>query len=105
MKLNEKGKELYKIWEHNYLKENDRLGGDSANGDYVEGWCIVDNYDYVKTLTDECGLWIYGYDDNAIDHIEECIEMYGANDVIFKDVTGKGYTCMEMKAELLKYFE
>ncbi len=105
MKLNEKGNELYNIWEQNYCKENDNLGGDSANGDYIEGWCIIDNYNYVKTLTDECGLLIFGYDESAIDTVDEWIEMYGADDVIFNDATGKGYTCAEIKKELLKYFE
>lgn len=100
MKLNAKGKELYNIWEQNYCKENDKLGGNSANGDYVEGWCIIDNDNYVKTLTDECGLLIFGYDDGAIDTVNEWIEMYGADDVIFN-----GYTCADVKAELLKYFE
>ena len=105
MKMNKKGEELYKIWEQNYCKENDKLGGDSANGDFVEGWCIIDNYDYIKDLTDECGLLLFGYDNDAVDHIEECIEMYGADDVIFNDINGKGYTCAEIKNELLKYFE
>lgn len=105
MKLNAKGNELYKVWEQNYYNENDKLGGNSANGDMVEGWCIIDNYDYIKTLTDECGLLIFGYDDGAIDHIEECIEMYGTDDVIFKDYYGNEYTCADIKAELLKYFE
>lgn len=100
MKLNAKGKELYNIWEQNYCKENDKLGGNSANGDYVEGWCIIDNDNYVKTLTDECGLLIFGYDDGAIDTVNEWIEMYGADDIIFN-----GYTCADVKSELLKYFE
>lgn len=100
MELNAKGKELYDIWEHNYRTENDKLGGNSADGDYVEGWCIIDNDDYVKTLTDECGLLIFGYDHNAIDVVNEWIELYGENDIIFE-----GYTCAEVKAELLKYFE
>lgn len=105
MKLNDKGKELYKIWEQNYYKENDNLDGNSAEGDFVEGWSIIDNYDYIKTLTDECGLWIFGYDDGAIDHAEECIELYGADDIIFTDCTGENFTCADIKAELLKYFE
>ena len=100
MKLNTKGEELYDIWEQNYRTENDKLGGNSADGDYVEGWCIIDNDDYVKTLTDECGLLIFGYYDNAIDVVNEWIELYGENDIIFE-----GYTCAEVKAELLKYFE
>lgn len=105
MKLNAKGKELYKIWEHNYHKENDNLGGNYANGDIVEGWCIIDNDDYVKTLTDECGLLVFGYDDNAINTIDEWIEDWGADDVCFTDIDGKTYTFAEVKAELLKYFE
>ena len=105
MKLNAKGNELYKIWEYNYYKENDNLGGNSAEGDYVEGWCIIDNDDYVKTLTDECGLLIFGYDEYAIDTIDEWIKDWGADDVCFTDVNGKSYTFAEVKAELLKYFE
>ena len=105
MKLNTKGKELYGIWEQNYIKENDALGGDYASGNIVEGWCIIDNGSYVKTLTDECGLWIFGYDEGAIDHVEECIEMYGASDEFFTDYTGKSFTFAEMKEELLKYYE
>ena len=100
MKLNEKGKELYKIWEQNYCKENDRLGGNSAEGDFVEGWSIIDNNDYVKTLTDECGLLIFGYDDDTIDMIDEWIDMWGKNDICFKS-----YTFEDVKEELLKYFE
>ena len=100
MKLNAKGNELYNIWEQNYHKENDRLGGNSANGYFVEGWCIIDNDNYVKTLTDECGLLIFGYDVDAIWTVNEWIEMYGADDVIFE-----GYTCADIKVELLKYFE
>ena len=105
MKLNAKGNELYKIWEQNYYKENDNLGGDSANGDMVEGWCIIDNSHYIKTLTDECGLLIFGYDDSAIDQVEEWIELYGADDVAFTDCTDKSYTFAEIKVELLKYFD
>lgn len=100
MELNAKGVELYNIWEQNYYRENDKLGGNSVNGDFVEGWCIIDNDDYVKTLTDECGLLIFGYDKYAIDTVNEWIELYGADDIIFED-----YTCMDVKAELLKYFE
>lgn len=100
MKLNARGKELYKIWENNYHTENDKLGGDSANGDFVEGWSIIDNDDYVKTLTDECGLLIFGYDEHAVDVLDEWIKSYGENDVIFDK-----YTCAEVRNELLKYFE
>ena len=104
MKLNAKGRELYEIWEQNYYKENDRLGGNHEEGEFVEGWCIIDNDDYVKTLTDECGLLIFGYDESAPWIVDEWIELYGADDVIFKDCNSKGYTCADVKKELLKYF-
>ena len=100
MKLNNKGKELWGIWEQNYFKENDSLGGDSEVADFVDGWCIIDNDEYVKDLTDECGLLIYGYDDSAIYVVDEWIEEYGVDSIIFKN-----YTCEDVKNELLKYFE
>ena len=55
MKLNAEGKKLHDIWERNYHTENDRLGGNSADGNFIEGWAIIDNPSYVKTLTDFCG--------------------------------------------------
>ena len=99
MKINEHGKELYDIWYQNYCKENDNLGGNSANGDFVEGWSIIDNTDYIKTLTDVCGLLIFGYDNEAIDVISEWIEIYGGMGKAY------GFTYEEIKTELLKYFE
>lgn len=106
MKLNADGKKLHDIWEQNYFKENDKLGGNSVSGDFVEGWVIIDNADYVKTITDFCGLMIYGYDnDDCLYLADEWIEMYGKDNVIFKDCFGKVYTCKEAKEELLKYFK
>lgn len=101
MKLNEAGKKLYDIWAEKYFKENDRLGGNSDEGEFVDGWCIIDNADFVKSITDDCGLMIFGYDENAIDHITECIDMYGADDVC----GDLGYTFGDLKNELEKYFE
>ena len=77
MKMNDKGKELCEIWRQNYYKENDKLGGNSVEGDFVEGWCIIDNYEYIHNLNDECGLWLYGYDENALAEVEDAIERYG----------------------------
>lgn len=100
MKLNEKGKELYEVWHNNYKMENDKLGGNSAKGDYVEGWCIIDNCNYVKTLTDECGLLIFGYCDDAIYIVEEWMEYHKDEDICAYDFTFK-----EVLDELKKYFE
>lgn len=99
MKLNKKGLELYDKWFKNYCLENDKLGGNSAESDFIEGWCIIDNDEYIKTLEDVCGLHIFGYD-NPFDILDEWIEDWGgANDSIY------GYTFREIKAELLKYYE
>lgn len=101
MKLNKAGQKLYDVWAEKYFKENDRLGGNSADGEFVDGWCIIDNADFVKSITDDCGLMIFGYDENAIDHISECIDMYGTDDVCSE----LGYTFGDLKNELEKYFE
>ena len=76
MKLNSKGKELYDLWYQNYCKGNDKLGGNSADGDFVEGWSIIDNTDYIKTLTDVCGLLIFVYDNDAIYTVEDWIKHF-----------------------------
>ena len=98
MKLNAEGKKLYDIWDKNYCKENDKLGGNSAEGNFVEGWSIIDNNDYVKTLTDACGILIFGYGNCAVNMIDEWIN----SDSI--TVKAYGFTYGEIKKELLKYF-
>lgn len=102
MKLNAKGKELYDIWWQNYRTENDKLGGNSADGDYVEGWCIIDNDDYIKTLTDECGLLIFGYYNNAMFTVAEWIEDYGNEKI---KIGSNYYTYEDVFNELKKYFD
>ena len=100
MQMNEAGKELYDTWAANYDKENDRLGGNSEKGEFVDGWCIIDNKNYIHNITDECGIFLFGYEDEAIAHVEELIEMYGEDDICSFD-----YTFGDLKRELLKYFE
>lgn len=99
MKLNEKGWELWGIWETNYCNENDKLGGNSAEGDFVEGWCIIDNDEYIKNITDECGILIYGYEDDALEVLDEWIE--DGDD----EVGELGFTYADVRKELSKYFE
>lgn len=74
MKLNERGEELYNIWEKKYFEENDRRGGDSQNGDFIDGWSIIDTRDFIRNITDECGILVYGYRDNAIWTVAEWID-------------------------------
>ena len=77
MQLNKKGWELWETWHKLYHAENNKLGGDSENGYFVDGWCIIDNTEYIKNITDQCGLLIFGYDDYAIDTVTEWIEKWG----------------------------
>ena len=100
MKLNQAGKKLFNIWGEKFYKENDRLGGNSSEGEFVGGWCIIDNSDFIKSITDNCGLWIFGYDEGAIDEIDNCIEIFGDTQCGKHD-----YTFGDLKNELLKYFE
>lgn len=100
MKLNKAGKELYDIWEEKFYKENDRLGGNSSEGKFVAGWGIIDTPDFIKSITDDCGVLIFGYDDMAISYIESCIDDFGG-DFPCNDI---GYTFADLRDELLKYF-
>lgn len=101
MKLNEHGKELFDIWQKNYHKENDLLGGNSAEWDFVDGWSIIDNSHYIKNITDECGLLIFGYGSSAIDTVREWIEKWG-NDCFGGNLN---FTYEDVIKELTKYFE
>lgn len=97
--MNKKGVQLSSKWWEIYCKENDRLGGNSAELDFIEGWCIIDDSRYVKTLEDVCGLLLMAYDNNALRELEDWF--YGCE----ADYKIYGFTHAEIKAELLKYFE
>lgn len=103
MKLTKQGVALNNKWYENYCRENDRLGGNSAECNFVEGWSIVDNTDYIKNLTDVCGLLIFGYETGfgwtAVDEIDGWIAEFGEDETVY------GFTHAEIRAELLKYYE
>ena len=100
--LNKKGWELYNKWEHNYKIENDDLGGTSKNGDYIEGWCIIENSNWIKTIEDCCGLYIFGYDDNALNQIQEWVDEFGEyENVGFKNK----FTYGQLYDKIKEYFE
>jgi hypothetical protein len=98
MRMNQKGVELGNKWWNIYCQENDRLGGDSAELDFVEGTRIVDNERYIKTIEDICGYLLLCYDNCAIDCMEDWF--YGCDD----NYTIYGFTYSEIKAELEKYY-
>ena len=97
---NDKGKSLYEKFEQYYYDELAKLRKEKKDPEYIEGWCIIDNEDYVRTLEDVCGILIYGDDDFAFQHLDDFIKQYGEDEVY-----DCGYTAREVRDELLKYCE
>lgn len=104
MKLNNLGKKIYDEWYEKYCAENDRLGGNSSCGDFVDGWCIIDNIDYIKTKDDAVGLMIFGYDGYALDVVNEWIddEFVKYDSKVYDYMN---FTFAELIEELKKYYE
>jgi len=71
MRLNEKGKQLYDKFENFYVTELERLRKEKNDPEYIEGWCIIDNNNYVQDIEDEIGLLIYGYDEFVFDVLSD----------------------------------
>lgn len=97
--MKEKWKTVFDKWQRIYYEENDRLGGNSKEGDFIEGWCIIENDIFVKSLEDAAGLLIFGYDTNVFDTLQEWIKMDGEDGTYF------GYPLKEIVKEVQKYFE
>lgn len=102
-KLNEKGWKKFNEWNAIYEKELERLRVELNDPDYFEGWCIIDNYDFVKTIEDEIGLLIFGYDESIGWYFDEW-DNY-ADDVCFRDINGKEYTFKEVEEAMQPYYE
>lgn len=62
--MNAKGQELYNKWEATYENELKRLREEMNDPEYEKGWSIIDNSKFVKTIDDEIGLLVFGYDDD-----------------------------------------
>ena len=99
MRMNDLGVKLENKWFDIYCQENDRLGGNSTELDFVEGTCIVDDNRYIKTIEDVCGYLLLCYDNDAIGCLADWF--YGCE----ADYKIYGFTHAEIKAELLNYFE
>lgn len=103
-KLTEEGWELFRKWEKIYEDERERIASELNDPDYTEGWCIIDNYDFVKTVEDEVGLLIFGYDE-GIGSYFEFWEAHGEpNDVCFTDINGHDYTFAEVEKLVVPYY-
>lgn len=102
--MNEEGKKLYSKWEKIYEDELQLIRAMLNDDDYTEGWCIIDDYDHVKTIEDEIGLLVFGYDDYLPHQIEEWESLYGENETFFTDIYGKNYTVKEIKERAMVYY-
>lgn len=98
--LTDEGKRLYYKFEKYYCDELEKLRKEKNDPEYCEGWCIIDNSDYVKTLEDVCGILIYGDDEFAFDHLDDFIKYNGEDDIY-----DLGYTAKEVKEALKKYYK
>lgn len=97
--LNANGQKLYEKFERFHRERIDEIRKETGDYDYTEGWCVIDNSEYVKTLEDVCGIIIYGYDNDGIDHICEYIGDYGENSEY-----DLGFTARQVLVELMKYY-
>lgn len=103
-KLNKAGCKLFNEWDRKYRAELARLQKELNDPEYTEGWCIIDNYDYVKTVSDEVGLLVYGYDDCLMAMFDEWRGMGWNNNDFFADSYGVEYTIDEVEKLARKYF-
>lgn len=103
--MNEEGKKLFDKWMKVYEDELERLRKALNDEEYVEGWSIIDDYDFVKTIEDEVGLLIFGYDDYLPNQFDEWHKFYDEDEVFFTDFYGKDYTLKEVEELAMKYYE
>ena len=101
MQMKDNAWDLFDKWANIYNKENDKLGGNSQNNEFVEGWSIIEDTDHVKTLDDAVGLLIFGYDDNALSIVDEWIE----TDENGEDADYLGFRLGDIKNKLENYYE
>ena len=102
MEFNKKGWDLYNTWSEKYSNENDKLGGNSSESEFVEGWCIIENNEFVKTPEDVIGLYLFGYDTNIFSIIDKWRDQgMKGSDYVFD---GINLTLDDFETEMKKYF-
>lgn len=97
-KMNAAAYELYIKWENIYHQELERLRKEKNDPEYHEGWCIIENDNFIKSLDDVVGLLIFGYDDNALYTVCMWINDNGEEDTYW------GYRLKDIYSELEKYY-
>lgn len=103
--MNKRGQELYNKWDAIYRAELEKLRAEKNDPEYQEGWCIIDDYEHVKTLKDEVGLLVFGYDDCLNYYFDEWRDEYASGEGFFRDVYGREYTLAEVEAACAPYYD
>ena len=98
MKLNEKGKALADKWYGIYRDEIHKIREETNDPGYDEGWCVIDDYDHIRSVEDECGVLLQGYDDNAFYMVLE-------TGIKLDEKWNKFCTTRELLLELAKYMD
>ena len=97
--LTELGRMVYNKWNDIYYNELERLQKEKNDPTYGEGWCIIDNADFIKGIDDEIGLLIFAYEDGVLDYLRDYEERYGEDteyifgftaDDIINDILAEG---------------
>lgn len=101
MILNDKGWELYAKWEQIYEDELAKQREQRGDPNYIDGWCIIDDFDHIHDINDEIGLLIFVYGDMAIYHIIEWIDR---GELRANDIWGFNTTLEQLIALMKPYF-
>lgn len=100
--MNEKGIEAWNKWERIYREELERLQKELNDPEYTEGWCIIDSYEFVKTLQDEAELCVWAYGEGVDAYINDWV---GCDDErFFRDADGNWYSLHELEKEIGQHF-
>lgn len=75
--LTEEGWKAYARMERNYYTELAELRCERNEPDYCEGWCIIDNFKYIKNIDDEVDLLIFGYAEDVYGVIADWVNTMG----------------------------
>ena len=57
-----------------HMAELEKIRKERNEPDYMEGWCVIDDYDHIKNIDDEIDLLTYGYGASVIAVLREWCE-------------------------------
>ena len=93
-RLTDEGWKAYANMERNYYTELAELRCERNEPDYCEGWSIICDDRYVKTIDDEVDLLIFGYEEDVYGVIADWVNTMVSLDEPFCD--GADYTLRDI---------